>query len=225
MTWPEWTSPDGRIRLINADCLEVLPLVEFDCVVTDPPYGMNATTANMNRGNSNCRWALPTAKSAWPTGGNDWDSQAPAIVTSLPERTTGGCIIWGGQFFHLPVNRCWLVWNKIIRNWQSSVCELAWTDLDAPVDAFDYSHGQLAHEGKVHPTQKPEPLIEWCVNKTTGVILDPFAGSCTTAIACIRTDRRCICIEKEERYWRIGIERCEREYKRTVLFNEQEAVS
>lgn len=41
MSWPEWTSPDGRIRLINADCLEVLPSLpegSIDAVITDPPY-------------------------------------------------------------------------------------------------------------------------------------------------------------------------------------------
>ena len=39
---------------------------------------------------------------------------------------------------------------------------------------------------------------------TGGVVLDPFAGSCTTAIACIKTGRPYIMIEKEEDYVRIG---------------------
>jgi site-specific DNA-methyltransferase (adenine-specific) len=40
--FPEWTSEDGRVRLILGDCLEVLPtLGGIDAVVTDPPYGHN----------------------------------------------------------------------------------------------------------------------------------------------------------------------------------------
>src|SRR6185295_15763818 len=98
-------SPDyqrGNIRLWCGDCLELLPQIEpgsVDAVVTDPPYGMNATSANMNRGNTNCRWALLSAKSAWPVGGNAWDIESPPIVLELPKLATGGCIIWGGQFF------------------------------------------------------------------------------------------------------------------------------
>jgi site-specific DNA-methyltransferase (adenine-specific) len=110
------------VTLYCGDCLEILPqLGKVDAVVTDPPYGMNSTTANMS-GNANCRWSLPTAKSAWPVGGNKWDDEPPAIVSKLPSMTIGGCIVWGGQFFSLPPSRGWLVWNKIIRNWQSSVC-------------------------------------------------------------------------------------------------------
>lgn len=37
---PTWASPDGRVQLYCADCLEVLPhLTGIDAVVTDPPYG------------------------------------------------------------------------------------------------------------------------------------------------------------------------------------------
>ena len=40
----DWTSPDGKIRLFNADCLSILPQLEagsVDLVLTDPPYGHN----------------------------------------------------------------------------------------------------------------------------------------------------------------------------------------
>ena len=213
----EWTTKDGSVRLLLGDCLEILPgLGKVDACVTDPPYGMNSTTANMNRGNANCRWALPTAKSAWPVGGNEWDDKAPEVVLSLP--SLGECIIWGGNFFALPPKRGWLVWNKIIRNFQSSVCELAWTNIEFPVDAFDYSHGQLAHEGKQHPTQKPLPLMEWCVAKTKGeTILDPFMGSGTTGVACIRLGRRFVGIEKEPKYFEIAKKRIRDELDKTRL--------
>jgi DNA modification methylase len=45
MAWPEWTSPDGRIRLICGDALEVRDsLPPIDAVIADPPYGMNWNT-------------------------------------------------------------------------------------------------------------------------------------------------------------------------------------
>lgn len=49
MSNPEWVSNDGRIRLINADCLSVLPELIADAVVTDPPYGMNAHDGTRSR--------------------------------------------------------------------------------------------------------------------------------------------------------------------------------
>lgn len=209
MSLPKPYFENDRAIIYCGDCLPIIPhLSGIDCVVTDPPNGMNATTANMNRGNANCRWALPTAKSAWPTSGNDWDNEAPKVVEQLPEIFAGDIIVWGGQFFRLPLNRCWLVWNKIIRNFQSSVCELAWTNLNSPVDAFDYSHGQLAHEGKQHPTQKPEPLMKWCVAKVSGsTILDPFMGSGTTGVACMKLGRKFIGIEISEAYCKIAAKR------------------
>jgi site-specific DNA-methyltransferase (adenine-specific) len=54
-----------------------------------------------------------------------------------------------------------------------------------------------------HPTQKPIKLIQRIVNMTTSewdVILDPFAWSGTTGIACINTNRNYIMIEKEQKY-------------------------
>jgi DNA modification methylase len=194
--------------LYLGDCLNVLPtLGKVDAVVTDPPYGMNSTTAKMATGR-NSRWSLGTAESAWDRDGLRWDDEAPKVVEELPH--LGHCIIWGGQFFRLPLNRGWLVWNKIIRNFSSSVCELAWTNLDAAVDAFDYSHGQLASEGKSHPTQKPLPLMHWCLEHLPpgcDLILDPFMGSGTTGVACVNTGRKFIGVEKEPKYFEIAIRR------------------
>lgn len=63
---------------------------------------------------------------------------------------------------------------------------------------------------RIHPTQKPIALIEYLINTYSNdgdLILDNTAGSMTTAIAAINTNRRCICIEKDDHYFEIGSER------------------
>jgi len=65
-------------------------------------------------------------------------------------------------------------------------------------------------EKRIHPTQKPLPLIERLVlasSNENDLILDPFAGSCSTAIACIKNKRNWIMIEKEEQYYNLSLKR------------------
>ena len=65
-------------------------------------------------------------------------------------------------------------------------------------------------EKRIHPTQKPLPLIERLVlasSNENDLILDPFAGSCSTAIACIKTKREWIMMEKEEQYYNLSLKR------------------
>jgi site-specific DNA-methyltransferase (adenine-specific) len=76
-----------------------------------------------------------------------------------------------------------------------------------PTDVIKFSNGNY---NSLHPTQKPLDLIKYLINTYTNpnqLILDTFAGSFTTAIACLETGRRYICIEKEEEYFEIGKER------------------
>ena len=54
-----------------------------------------------------------------------------------------------------------------------------------------------------HPTVKPLDLMRWLVRLVTppnGVVLEPFAGSGTTAEACVLEHMRCIAIEREADY-------------------------
>ena len=58
-----------------------------------------------------------------------------------------------------------------------------------------------------HPTQKPLALMRWLVRLVTppgGVVLDPFAGSGTTAIAAGLEGFTCLACEKDEEYVRIS---------------------
>lgn len=56
---------------------------------------------------------------------------------------------------------------------------------------------------KRHPSEKPVQLLAELVessSRTGDVVLDPFAGSGSTAVACILRDRRYLTIEKDEGY-------------------------
>ena len=63
-----------------------------------------------------------------------------------------------------------------------------------------------------HPTQKPVALFEYLIRTYTNegdTVLDNCAGSFTTAIACMNTNRKYICIEKDKKYFEIGKNRIE----------------
>lgn len=65
-------------------------------------------------------------------------------------------------------------------------------------------------KGIGHPTAKPVALIEYLIKTYSNegdLILDNTAGSMTTAIASINTNRKCICIEKDDKYFELGSER------------------
>ena len=62
----------------------------------------------------------------------------------------------------------------------------------------------------LHPTQKPVALLEYLIKTYTNegeTVLDFTAGSMSTAIACINTNRRGIMIEKDEHYFKVGSDR------------------
>ena len=65
-------------------------------------------------------------------------------------------------------------------------------------------------KGHLHPTQKPVALMEYLIKIYTNegdLVLDPFAGSFTTAVACKNLNRRFIGIEILEKYCKVGVER------------------
>ena len=79
-----------------------------------------------------------------------------------------------------------------------------------PSSIQKYSNG---NNKSVHPTQKPVALFEYLIKTYTNegeTVLDNTAGSMTTAIACINTNRNYICIEKDKDYYEKGCERVEK---------------
>ena len=70
---------------------------------------------------------------------------------------------------------------------------------------------EFAQESKsIHPTQKPVALFEYLIKTYTNegeLVLDNCSGSGTTAIACLNTNRKYICMEMDEGYYEKSIER------------------
>lgn len=201
----------GDATLILGDCREVLPtLPRVDAVVTDPPYGI----ARVWKGGDGRGWGA--ASRAAPLR-NSWDHEGPDLETLAQLAAAKTSIIWGGNYFDLQPSRGWLVWNKPERGFTLAEAELAWTNIDTVVRVFD---GNRSDVGRVHPTQKPVALMQWCVSKTEGVVLDPFMGSGTTGVACIKLGRKFIGVEIEPKYFDIACRRIEEAWKQPRLFEE-----
>jgi site-specific DNA-methyltransferase (adenine-specific) len=80
----------------------------------------------------------------------------------------------------------------------------------------------------LHPTGKPEPFVESLVTRLTDegdLILDPFAGSGTTGVVAKRLGRRCILIERDEKYCEVAARRLSIRFEsiKGGLFSEQSA--
>lgn len=98
----------------------------------------------------------------------DWDEAIPP-----PEyfqelfRVSQHQIIWGGNYFPLPQVRGWIVWDKM-QAWDNfSQVEMAWTSFDIPAKLCRLSNrGGANDEVKIHPTQKPTRLYNYCYDLT-----------------------------------------------------------
>lgn len=200
----------GGVTIYHGDARELLPtLGTFDLVLTDPPYGIGA----LWQGGSSAGWR----KAHDDVDRLDWDATPPdAALLAMTIAAGRDAVIWGGNYFPLPPRRGWLVWDKLVRKFNTGHCELAWSTLDQPIRAFNYSHGQLATEGKDHPTQKPLPLIAWCLGffPDAQTVVDPFMGSGTTLRAAKDAGKRAVGIDRVERYCEIAARRLAQE----VLF-------
>ena len=139
-------------------------------------------------------------------------------------------IIFGGNYYtdYLPPSSCWIVWDKVNGENDFADCEIAWCSHKSAVRLFRYMwngmlQGNMKHrEKRIHPTQKPLPLIEWLLNKYTkegDLILDPFMGSGTTAVACHKLKRHYICFELDKEYFNLASERLEVQKAQLSIFD------
>ena len=79
-----------------------------------------------------------------------------------------------------------------------------------PISILEFSNA--TQKGKVHPTQKPVPLLEYLIRTYTNegeTVLDFTMGSGSTGVACVNTNRNFIGIELDEGYFNIAKKRIE----------------
>jgi site-specific DNA-methyltransferase (adenine-specific) len=181
-------------KIYCGDCLDLMKEIgdkSVDLVLTDPPYGIDIANNPIRQMHDK----------------KGWDIEIPT-KEYFDEifRISNNQVIFGGNYFNLPPTQCFLIWDKRQpETFTTSMCEFVWTSFISPAKLFRYR--VVDGIKKDHPTQKPVALFRWILEKYSEpnmTILDPFAGSCTTALACIKTGRNFICIDKEPQYCEIG---------------------
>ena len=216
----------GDCRLLLGDCREILPLLgKVDAVVTDPPYGIGVSET-MHKQSGTQYGKAAAAKSHYEL--KDWDCQP--IAPELMVLVTGSAqwaIIFGGNFYSFPASSCWLVWDKENGDNNFADCELAWTNLPKAVRRIKWMwNGMLRKNGEPrygHPTQKPVEVMRWAIRllpEPSHTILDPFMGSGTTGVACVKLGRKFIGIEIDEGYFEIACRRIREAYAQPDFFVE-----
>lgn len=199
---PTWTAEGVELWL--GDCLEVLPTLapeSIDSVVTDPPYGIFIKGG---------KWGKKV--------GLQWDRETAEISNILRLGKTQ--IVWGGNYYPMIPSRGWLVWHKPDSVPSTADCELAWTSIDMNTRYIRCTIAATNPERNGHPTMKPLAVMLWSLSfiPAADSVCDPFIGSGTTGVACVRTGRKFIGIEKEPRYFDIAVRRIETELNRMPLF-------
>lgn len=201
--------------LYNADCLDVLPLA-CDAVVTDPPYGLEDTMQSGGNwwgkrvNGSNSRKTIM----AWDKG--DMKNIATSLLELAPI-----VVIWGGNYFVLPPSRGWLVWHKPDAVPTMANAELAWTNLNQNTRQISWSIAATNAERVGHPTQKPVRVMAWSMDEAGvpkgATVLDPYMGSGSTGIACLRTGRNFIGIERDAAHYKTACDRIAHELDGALL--------
>lgn len=164
-------------NVFNIDCLEymkTLPDKCFDLCIADPPYGINIGNG-LGSGKKSCKMH------------HEWQFNAPTQeVFEEIFRISKNQIIWGGNYFNLPLCDNWIVWDKLNPNLSFAEGKLAWCSIHRKLRIFKHYSAKVDGGTKIHPTQKPIALYSWILDnyaKEGDKIFDPFLGSGSSRIA------------------------------------------
>jgi len=187
-------------QIFNEDCLITMKRMEdneIDLILTDPPYGIGdkfkgGENSKMNKFNSIVE--------------KGWDVTPSKEIFDEIFRVSKNQIIWGGNYFALPPTRGFIIWDKQISpDFTLAMAEYAWTSFDALAKVYKISTDK---NGRLHPTQKPEKVIDYCLNfaldrdDTIRTIYDPFSGSGTTLVCAKSRSLDYIGSELDEDYYK-----------------------
>jgi DNA modification methylase len=185
--------------LYHGDCLEILPHLDpVDLVLTDPPYGIDLEYDCYEDTVENwfklMAFLIPLVKKI----------SKMAIMPCCKFKN----LKWIYDTFPPDWLICWykgsVGHNSFIgfNDWEP---HLVYGRVSTKIMTHDYfnTRPSLKKGTYGHPCPKPEDWAIWLIGKTTNVgmiVLDPFMGSGTTAIACEKLNRRWIGIEMSEKY-------------------------
>lgn len=187
----------------------------FDLAIVDPPYGIEI---NMNMGLRKGKRKNHTVK--------DWDNSIPnEIYFNELFRVSKFQIIWGGNYFPLPLTKSWIFWDKEVpEGVDFADGELAWTSGNKTLKKarIKYTGFQgMDNGGKIHPTQKPVALYKWLLDKYAkegDKILDTHLGSGSIAIACHDYGFELTACELDKEYYDKAIQRIKNHVSQQKLF-------
>ena len=217
----------GDCRLLLGDCLEVIStLGRFDVTITDPPYGVGGGVGSGLRKNRKSKTKYKSfedtpeyiIKTVLPAIRMAIENSSRMAVTpgfknlfSYPEPDHIGSFQYPGS----SVMSCWgpCLWQPVLY------------------------YGKDPHQGKLRPdsfrdcndvdrtTQHPcpKPLKQWTrlvkrASRTGESVLDPFMGSGTTGVACVKLGRKFTGIELDETYFDIACQRIQEAYDQPDFF-------
>jgi site-specific DNA-methyltransferase (adenine-specific) len=208
--------------------MKELPDKSIDMVLTDPPYGIGESNErNATRGKGGFTSKAKCAVTDF--GHYEWDKDKVSDEHMMEiKRVSKNQIIFGGNYYGsiLGDTSCYVVWDKDNGDCDFADCELAWTSFKTAVRKIKWRwNGMLQEDMKhkeirFHPTQKPVPVMSWIIanySQPNALILDPFLGSGTTAVAAIKTGRRFIGIEISQAYVDIANKRINAELAQLKL--------
>ena len=229
--------------LYHADCMDVLP-IEADIVMSSPPYNqISQTSASGLLAESPRKLNDGYAEHDDDMPEQEYQSWVRGVFEKCREATKG--LVWinhktrfrdriGIHPLHIFP---WPVYSEVVWDRAGSVTLNA--RKFAPSHEFIYGFGvphwwdnsanrmmsvwRITPERNVdgHPCPFPVPIAARCIAAScppSGDVLDPFMGSGTTGIACIRTNRNFIGIEKDKKYFDIALDRIRRELAQQRLF-------
>lgn len=217
---------DGQSTIYHGDALEVLPTLpagSVSCVVTDPPYVIGAVSAGSLASKAG-GWADMMNSALWFA---EWYRLALATLkrsgsfwTFLNWRSLP-VVLRAAQAVDQAVTSM-LVWDKAwigpggtqgLRPSYELVALMARPDFAIPdrgvADIWRFPVSAYKEHG--HPAEKPVPLVRRIIEVSAvpsgGLILDPFMGSGTAAVAARDQGRDFVGIEAEERWCELAARR------------------
>lgn len=202
----------GKVNLYLGNCMELMaskPDNYYDLAVVDPPYGIGVTAMKMGG-----------RKTVMPDKTKKWDKKPAPVYFHELKRVSENQIIWGGNYFNLPSNKSFIIWDKgeTMYRRDFAECEYAWTSHDRPAKIYKLSPVQL---DRIHTTQKPVKLYDWILDnyaKPEFKILDTHGGSFSSAIAAYYFGCEFDIIEIDEDYYNDGLKRFKLMTMQTKLF-------